>query len=185
MPSATGEHHNFLLELVESFLSSFAILLALYIFLAFPEIVSGASMEPTLMDGDRILVERVSRHILGYKRGDIIIFHPPGDDDIDYVKRVVGIPGDIVKISDCGVYVVKDNSRYVLEEPYLYSNTCTQGGPGFKDGKAQKIEDGHILVMGDNRTRSADSRTFGVISDKRVVGKAVARFWPLQKLEIL
>uniref|UniRef100_A0A7C4TL85 Signal peptidase I n=1 Tax=candidate division WWE3 bacterium TaxID=2053526 RepID=A0A7C4TL85_UNCKA len=185
MPSTSEFGKNFILEIVESFLSSLAVLLVLYAFLAFPEIVSGASMEPYIHDGERILVERISKHFSGYKRGDVVVFHPPDNDKIDYVKRVIGVPGDIVKIADCKVYVVRDSSRFVLEEPYVYAETCTQGGPGFNDGKAQKIEEGQLLVLGDNRSKSADSRLFGPITEDRVVGKAVFRFWPFSKFGFL
>jgi len=177
--------NNFILDIIESFVSSFVVLMVLYVFLAFPEIVSGASMEPMLHSGERILVERISKHVTGIERGDVIIFHPPGDDSVDYVKRVIGVPGDVVKVSDCKVYVTAEGSRYELEESYLYEGTCTGAGPSLKEGRAQKVEEGEYIVLGDNRTKSADSRFFGPITEDRVVGKAVLRFWPPKNLEIL
>lgn len=172
-------------EFVETLLSSIIILMVLYYLLAFPEIVSGSSMEPNIYDGERILVERVSRIFNGFNRGEIVVLHPPEDDNIDYVKRIIGIPGDTVRISDCKVFVSRDGKRFMLEEPYLSAETCTQGGVRFNEGKAQKIEDGTFLVLGDNREKSADSRIFGVISEERIVGKVVFRFWPFSQISFL
>jgi signal peptidase I len=138
-----------------------------------------------LKDGDRILVEKISKNFQDFERGDVVVFHPPDNDDIDYVKRVVGIPGDVVKILDCKVYITREGDKFMLEEPYLYENLCTKGGSGFLEGKAKKIEEGHYLVLGDNRNRSADSRLFGIIEEERMVGKAIYRFWPLSKTRFL
>lgn len=174
-----------LLDIIESFVSSFIVLMVLYIFLAFPEVVSGASMEPYLSDGERILVEKVTYRFEKPQRGDVIIFHPPEKDNIDYVKRVIGVPGDVVKIADCKVYITRDGERFEAEEPYLYGDSCTKGGPGFAEGKAKRISEGEYFVLGDNRGNSADSRVFGLIPEDRIVGKAVFRFWPLSKTDFL
>jgi len=176
---------EFVLELAETFVVSLAVLLIIYGVLAFPEIVSGASMEPTLYDGHRILVEKVSKHFKEFERGDIVVFHPPDNDRIDYVKRVIGVPGDVIKISDCKVFVTTGGSRFTLEEPYLYEGECTHGGPGFFEGKAQKIKNDEYLVLGDNRGKSADSKVFGTIGVDRMVGKAVFRFWPPSEISFL
>lgn len=173
------------IDIIESFVSSFVVLIVLYLFLAFPEVVSGASMEPYLHDGERILVEKITYRFQEPQRGDVIIFHPPENDNIDYVKRVIGVPGDVIKISDCRVYITRDGERFEASEPYLYEDTCTRGGIGFSDGRATRISEGEYLVLGDNRGNSADSRVFGLITTERIVGKAIFRFWPLSKVEFL
>ena len=174
-----------LTELLETVLSSFIILMVLYYLLAFPEIVSGSSMEPNIHNRERILVERVSRIFNGFKRGEIVVLHPPEDDNIDYVKRIVGIPGDTVRISECSVYISRDGKRFMLEEPYLSEGTCTRGGVAFQEGKAQKIEGGNFFVLGDNREKSADSRIFGLVTEDRIIGTAVFRFWPFSQVGFL
>lgn len=176
---------SLLLDIVESFISSFVVLMIIYVFLAFPEVVSGASMEPTLYNSERILVEKVSKRFNGFKRGDVIVFHPPSNGNVDYVKRIIGVPGDVFKISDCSVYITSNGEKFVLKEAYLYENTCTYSGPKFVEAKSMKIKENEYLVLGDNRPRSADSRVFGLISEDRVVGKAVFRFWPLDKVSFL
>ena len=175
-PSAKAK--EFIIELTETFVVSFVVIMVIYLFLAFPEIVSGASMEPSLFDKERILVEKITKHFKPFERGEVVVFHPPNDDNIDYVKRIIGVPGDIIKISDCKVYITRDGNRFMLEEPYLYENICTYGGSTIKEGQAMKIKDGGYAVFGDNRTKSADSRVLGFIEEDRIVGRVVFRFWP-------
>ncbi len=177
--------NDLFLEIAETLTVSFVVLMFIYGILAFPEIVSGASMERTLYDGERILVEKISKITNNFERGDVIIFHPPGNDEIDYVKRIIGLPGDIVRVSDCSIFITRDGRRLLLEEPYLENGTCTEGGNAITEGKAQKIEEEQYLVLGDNRSRSADSRFFGLINKDRIIGKAIFRYWPISKLGFL
>ncbi|MFZ5424677.1 MAG: signal peptidase I [Patescibacteria group bacterium] len=184
MDPETKQKPSAVAELFETFIVSIVLLLIVYLVLAFPEVVFGASMEPTLKTGDRILVERVTKRFNGLQRGDVVVLHPPGDDDVDYVKRVVGIPGDIFKIDDCKVYITRAGEKYELDEPYLALETCTSGGDSIKEGRALKLEEDEYVVLGDNRTRSVDSRSFGHITEDRVLGKVLVRFWPLNKLNV-
>lgn len=180
------KEHSLLIEVLETFVSSIVVLLVLYFWVAFPEVVYGASMEPTLHTSERILVERITPKFRELKRGDIVVLHPPGNDGVDYVKRIVGLPGEVIKIADCSVYISKDGKTFKVEEPYLFPDTCTQGGPILKEGRARKLNADEYVVMGDNRTKSADSRIFGPISkEDSILGKVVYRFWPPQKLELL
>lgn len=169
---------TFIIDFVETIVTSFVVLAVIYVGIAFPEVVQGASMEPTLYTGERILVERLSKHIKGIQRGDVVVLHPPGDDRVDYVKRVVGLPGEIVKVQDCRVYISSDGQKFELEEVYLSEGVCTFGGPILRDGRAQRLSDNEYLVLGDNRENSADSRFFGPIGKDRILGKAVFKFWP-------
>lgn len=173
--------NNFFLDILETVLTSLIVLFIIYMTIAVPEQVSGSSMEPNFYTGERILVEKISKHFRKFDRGDVVVLNPPGSENIDYIKRIVGIPGDIIKVIDCSVYVSRDGKRFKLDEAYLSKDTCTEGGPGLKDGRSLKIETGYYLVMGDNRSRSADSRVFGLVEGKKIVGRAVFRFWPLNR----
>jgi signal peptidase I len=179
----SAEIKNFLIELIETLVTSFAILLLIYLFIAFPEVVFGASMEPTLHTGERILVERLTNRFGEYERGDVVVLNPPGNDSDDYVKRVIGMPGEIVKVIDCNVYVSKDGKKYVLQEPYLDESTCTIGGLTLRNGRSVILDENDYFVLGDNRSRSADSRVFGLVEEERILGKVVLRFWPVTKLK--
>lgn len=177
--------YSLILELIEAVAISYFVLMLIYYVVAIPEIVSGASMEPTLYTNERILVDKVTPHFKPYKRGDIVVLHPPSNDNIDYVKRIIGLPGEIIKILNCKVYISKDGNQFVLVEDYLYDNMCTLGGTTIVEGKSQRISGDSYVVLGDNRTRSADSRIIGQITSDRIIGKVVLRFWPLNKLTFL
>lgn len=172
---------KFFMEMLETFVSSVIVILVIYSTIAFPELVVGSSMEPSFYTGERILVEKVTKRFSDFKRGDIVVLHPPGNDDIDYVKRVVGIPGDVVKIVDCKVYIKSGDDSFLYEENYLKDGVCTVGGAKIRDGRSFKIEGSDYLVLGDNRERSMDSRSFGLVSEDRILGKVVFRFWPFSK----
>lgn len=171
---------NGFFELIETFITSFIVLMVIYWTVALPEEVQGASMEPTFYTGERILVEKVTKHFQDFKRGDIVVLHPPSED-VNYIKRIIGIEGDVIKVLKCDVYVSRDGQRFVLEEPYLFDGICTAEGPSLREGRALRLEANQYLVLGDNRTHSMDSRVFGVIEKDRIVGKVVFRFWPFHK----
>lgn len=174
-----------LLEVTETILVAVLVLLTVYVTIAFPVEVSGSSMFPNLETGDRLLVEKITRYIEGYKRGEIVVLHPPENDYIDYVKRIVGIPGDTVKIYNCQVFISRDDSKFILDESlYLDSTICTVGGKNIVDGRVYTLSSDEFLVLGDNRTNSQDSRFFGILKEDRIQGKVVARFWPPAKVNI-
>jgi signal peptidase I len=136
--------------------------------------IPSASMEPTLMIGDRILVDKVSYHLHAVHRGDIVVFAtPPGEDAgpnvKDLVKRVIGLPGET--ISSAGGQVVINGKP--LKEPWLVPGTVTTGIT------TQKIPAGELFVMGDNRSDSSDSRFFGPIHQNLIVGRVIVKIWPL------
>ncbi len=141
--------------------------------------IPSASMQPTLMVGDRILVDKLSYHLHAVHRGDIVVFAtPPGEDagpDVkDLVKRVIGLPGET--ISSAGGQVVINGKP--LKEPWLVSGTITTGIT------PQKIPKGEYFVMGDNRSDSQDSRFFGPIHGSLIVGRVVVKIWPVTSFHI-
>ncbi len=145
--------------------------------------IPSASMEPTLHKGDRVLVNKLSYDLHDIHRGDVIVFELPpeqveGDGIKDLIKRVIGLPGDVIETRD-GVVYINDQA---VDEPYLAEGTVT-GDP--QDGQNPSIErltvpEGHVYVLGDNRSNSADSRypTRGPIPIDSVVGRAFALVWP-------
>lgn len=166
------------LELVETVLTSIVVIFVIYTTIAIPEQVQGASMEPSFYSGERILVEKVTKHFKDFQTGEVVVLHPPNDDNTDYIKRIIAIPGDIVKILKCDVYINRDGKKYKLEEPYLKEGTCTSAGGRIREGRSFELEEKEYLVLGDNRNRSADSRSFGLVDKNRIVGRVVFRFWP-------
>jgi len=140
--------------------------------------IPSESMVPTLEKGDRVLVNKLSYHLHAVHRGDIVVFtRPPGVDRQykDLIKRVIGLPGDVVSGRDGHVYI----DGRLLNEPYLPEGTVTQNMP------TEKIPAGTYWVMGDNRTNSADSRVFGPIAKQTIVGRAFVIWWPLSRIGLL
>jgi signal peptidase I len=148
-------------------------------------------MKPTLNVGDRVLVNKVSYRLHDVNRGDIVVFTTPpkakdANNEIkDLVKRVIALPGESFSTHGGGVYI---NGR-PLKEPYLQKGvqTCAPntGASGCGDVAATKIPAGDILVLGDNRPASKDSRFFGPIKESSIVGRVFVRIWPLNDLGFL
>jgi signal peptidase I len=140
--------------------------------------IPSQSMEPTLMVGDRILVDKLSYHLHAVHRGDIVVFGKPALETTpgvtDLVKRVIGLPGDTVSSQDGRVYI--DNKP--LAEPWLPSGTVTSGIT------TQTLGPNEYFVMGDNRGDSSDSRVFGPIPGSLIIGRVVVRIWPVLKFHI-
>ncbi|HDQ88625.1 MAG TPA: signal peptidase I [candidate division WWE3 bacterium] len=180
-----SEGKSFFLELLESLFSSLIVLFLIYKFIAMPEVVHGASMYPNFDTGERILLEKVTKHFKPYERGEVVILHPPGNENIDYLKRVVALPGDIVKIKDCKVYINRYGEKFELQEYYLDDAVCTTEGTFFKEGHSVRLSEDEFLVLGDNRSNSIDSRFFGVVKGSNIQGRVVFRFWPLDRLGFL
>ena len=173
---------SYIYEILETILISGIIIFALYYFIASVEVVWGPSMESNFHSGERILVDRISKKISPLKRGEVVVFFPPNDGEKHYIKRVIGVPGDIFKIIDCKVVISRGGSHYILEENYLDKDTCTKGGSVIKEGRSIKVEDGQYILLGDNREDSLDSRILGPIGGDRVVGRVIFRFWPVNKI---
>lgn len=166
-----------------------ALILALLIhnFVAIPIVVKGVSMMPTLQGGDRLIANKIGYTINGVERLDIIVFHATGEQD--YIKRVVGLPGDHIEYKDDQLYI--NGEEY--EEEYLdeYKNQLIDDNPFTYDFELETltgsvvVPEGHYFVLGDNRRDSKDSRTIGFVSVEDVIGKASVIYWPLEEIGIL
>jgi len=155
-----------------------AVVVRAFLFQAF--YIPSASMEPTLQKNDRVLVNKLSYKLHDVHRGDIIVFKAPKDVNPpvkDLVKRVIGIPGDTVEGRADG-YVYVNGKR--IHEPYLKPPGITT--PGFSK---RTVPPDHYWVMGDNRVVSEDSRFFGFIPKKDIVGRVFIRIWPLSRIDLL
>ena len=148
-----------------------ALLIKTFLFQAF--YIPSGSMEQTLAVGDRVLVNKISYDYGDLARGDVIVFHrppnaPPSDVD-DFIKRIIGLPGDTLEAIDGRVYV----NGVPTDEPYVDPGDVTTNLP------RTVVPDGHVFVMGDNRDNSTDSRIFGPVDQELIVGKAFLTVWPL------
>lgn len=137
--------------------------------------IPSGSMENTIMTGDRLIGNRLAYLFGEPERGDIIIFKYPDDETQLFVKRIIGMPGETVTIEDAKVYVGTDETKTLLEEPYLKEEWVVGTGP-----YAFEIPDGSYLVMGDNRNDSKDARYWvnTYVDANKIKGKAVFIYWP-------
>jgi signal peptidase I len=153
-----------------------------------PYRVEQRSMEQTLLQDQYVLVDKLTPRFDPYKRGDIVVFTPPedwGDNGTPFIKRVIGVAGDTVEIRDDGRVYIDD---VALDEPYLYSDE-PDGPPQATTTPLEQanwtIADNEVFLMGDHRSNSADSRTFGPVETDQVIGRAWLRYWPLDTFGIL
>ncbi|SIS44877.1 signal peptidase I [Salimicrobium salexigens] len=147
-------------------------------------IVDGESMEPTLYDGNLLMVNKVSYEWTEIHRQDVIVFHYNEKDD--YVKRVIGLPGDEIAVKDDELYVNDER----LEETYL-DKLRPEDGEVFTSSFTLEgitgiptVPPGKLFVLGDNRRHSLDSRSFGFIDSASVVGKVSIRYWPMSQVGV-
>jgi signal peptidase I len=148
----------------------FAVLIV--IFVVQPVKVEGTSMQPRLVDQERIFVNRFVYRFSEIHRGDIVVFWYPRDRSKSFIKRVMGVPGDDVEIRRGSVHI--NGSR--VEEPYLDPQFCDHDSLG-----RRIVPPGHYFVLGDHRSSSNDSRNWGFVSRELIYGKAVFRYWPISR----
>jgi signal peptidase I len=153
-----------------------ALLIKTFLFQAF--YIPSESMEPTLIDRDRVIVNKLSYRLHPVNRGDLVVFDRPPNEpptEIDeLIKRVIALEGETIEGRDGVVYI--DGQR--LHEPYVADGNFGSFGP-------VTVPDGHVFVMGDNRTNSRDSRIFGPIDEDLIVGRAFVRVWPIGRFAFL
>jgi signal peptidase I len=168
-----------ILEALQPIVMAFAIFMMVYLFLFQPHKVDGSSMFPNFHDKEFILTDKISYRRIEPQRGDVIIFHAPPPFDSDFIKRIIGLPGETVMVKDGGVFI---NDKK-LAEPYLPSSFVTMEKAFLREGVPYTIPSGYYIVMGDNRGFSSDSREWGPISRSAIVGKAWVRYWPPDRVE--
>jgi len=173
---------SFVMDMLETIVFVGAMFIVINLYILQPSQVRGSSMIPTLNDSDRIFVSRVTYKLRAPQRGDIVVLKSPSNPDIEFVKRVIGIPGDKIYFNncqepyqtECEIHVngVKLNETYIKDKTQLYENSIYQQDQQFT------IPEGDLFVMGDNRTGSLDSRIFGPIPQKDIIGVVFFRYFP-------
>ena len=144
--------------------------------------VVGSSMYPSLHDGDLLIASKVDYRLHPIERGDVVILKDPMDPRRDFIKRVVGLPGDRIQIRDHHVLV----NGGALREPYVQAPWVETGDwPGPAPNSVDVVPGGSYFVLGDNRDHSSDSRVFGRVRQDDIDAKAVMRFWPFQRVDML
>lgn len=165
-------------DLVTLILLVVFVVLPIRFFIAQPFIVSGQSMDPTFADGQYLIVDQLSYNFNSPARGDIVIFRYAGDTSKFFIKRVVGLPGETVKIVGNEIFIRRPGEEYSeLKENYIVEVFNANG--------EWKVDSDEIFVMGDNRNNSLDSRYFGPIKTNSITGRAYLRLFPLSEIDYL
>jgi len=169
-----------LTEIIQFALIALIIVIPVRMFIAQPFIVSGASMENTFHTGEYLIVDQVSYRMEDPNAGDVIVFRYPRNPSTFFIKRIIGTPGDTIQIDGNTITITNSEhpNGYILNEPYIASmaaNTFLH----------EELGEREYFVMGDNRDRSSDSRTWGILQRENIIGRAFIRLFPFKKIDIL
>ncbi len=170
----------FFLELLKVAVLAGATILLIRYFLFKPFYVKGASMEPNFFDKEYLIVDELSYRFRAPERGEVVVFKYPQNQKEFFLKRIIGLPGERVKISEgrVTIYNQAHPEGVVLDESYLPSDLLTSGDRTFVP-----LNDNQYFVLGDNRSNSYDSRRFGAVDKSLVIGRVLLRGWPLDRAE--
>ncbi len=148
-------------------------------FVAQPFVVSGASMEPTLDPHEYLIIDEISYYFQEPRRGELAIFRYPLDPELYFVKRIIALPGEMVEIKDGLVTITTlDGESMVLEEPY------TMPGSAMHDMRKLQLSDEEYFMLGDNRSESSDSRKWGPLTRRFIVGRVFMRLYPFNEIKL-
>jgi signal peptidase I len=165
----------FFLDVVEVIVFAVGIFFFIYLLIMRPHKISGQSMMPNFQDAEFLLTEKVTYYTRNPDRGDVVVFTPPISTTDEFIKRVIGLPGERILINNGHIYI---NDK-LLTESYIKDDVVTSGGPFLSEGVEYTVPAGQYFVMGDNRPNSSDSRYWGPITKKVMTGRAWVSYWPI------
>ena len=172
---------SFLLDIIETVVVAASMFVIVYLFLIQPHQVFGNSMLPNFHDQEYILTDKISYRFQAPQRGEIVVFRSPEDKEKDYIKRIIGLPGERVAVVGGKVYI----DGQVLPENYLDPDLQTPHGRFLGDDQPFLVPPDMYIVFGDNRLNSSDSRAFGPIPKTDIVGKALVVYWPPNRFHLI
>lgn len=177
---------QFILETIQAIVMALSVFIVIYLFFFQPHQVKGSSMYPFFEDGEFLLTDKISYRFNSPQRGDVIVFKAPPSEpcaeiECEYIKRVIGLPGEKVKVSQGHIYV----NDLLLNEDYLPADLLTNTGSFLQEDLDAVVPSDYYLPMGDNRRHSRDGREFGPIPFDSIIGKAWVRYWPVNKMGIV
>ncbi|ARI79194.1 signal peptidase I [Halobacillus mangrovi] len=176
------------LDWIKAFVIAAVLAIVVRVFLFAPVVVEGPSMLPTLHSSDHLIVSKINYTLGSPERFEVVVFH--ATEKKDYIKRVIGLPGDHVEYKNDKLYIngqemaepfLKDEKEHVDSGQMLTDDFTIEELPG----GYEEVPENHFLVLGDNRTNSTDSRMLGVIPADQIVGEAILSYWPLNRIEFI
>lgn len=180
MSSTAQSIAEFVWEVVKVVVLAIAIVIPIRYFLFQPFVIEGSSMEPNFHEGDYLIVDELSYRLRAPERGEVVVFKYPRDTSKRFIKRVIGLPGETIQISDGRVTItpVSGNS-FTLSEDYI------PYGLKAPDVAPYKLGEGQYYVLGDNRPFSWDSQDWEELPLKYIIGRVQLRLWPLNQLSVV
>ncbi len=181
-PSSIKKATNFIWELIKIVIISLMIIIPIRMFVVQPFIVEGASMMPNFYDGEYLIVNEFSYRFFPPKRGEVVIFHPPQNHRIYYIKRIIGLPGETVELREGVIYIyntAEPQGKRLSELGYEVENHLSPN-----QTEKVTLDKDEYYLLGDNRTNSLDSRSFGPVKFDYLKGKAWVRAFPFNRLNI-
>lgn len=181
MKSVLKKIGQFILDTIQMIVLALSVFIIIYLFLFQPHQVKGNSMYPNFHNGEFLLTNKISYRFDSPQRGDVIVFKAPKSEpcaeiECEYIKRIIGLPGDRVMVKGGKVYI---NGQILDESKYLSSDVLTGSGTFLPEGVEKSIGNNSYLPLGDNRPYSRDGREFGLIGRDMIIGRAWLRYWPL------
>ena len=178
---------TFLLDTIEIITTAFAIFVVMFLFVVQIHEVNGDSMLPNFHDKEYVLTDKISYKFKEPQRGEVVIFKAPPKPRDEYIKRLIALPGEKIKIQNNKIIIYNDGhpKGFVLQEDYLKNGILTKGKSAIPADTLISIPEGEYLVFGDNREASSDSRHWGTVGKGLIVGRAVFRIWPPTALSVI
>jgi len=178
-----GSIGTVILDFIQSIVLALSVFVLIYLFVAQPNEVKGNSMLPNFKNGEFLLTDKLSYRFGKPQRGDVVVFKaPPSEpcaaDECEYIKRVIGVPGDRVMVKSGKVFL---NGK-MLDQSFVPETVISDAGAYNKEGVEVVVSENNYLCFGDNRPHSRDGREFGPIKKELIVGKAFFKYWPLSSL---
>lgn len=169
---------KFLYETIQTIVVFLSIFAFIYYLAVQPHQIQGDSMLPNFFNNEYILTDKITYRFSEPIRGNIVVFKAPNNLRRDYIKRVIGLPNETVSLMNNHIYI----NGSALDEYYLDPEEQINGGAFLQEGKEVKLNSTEYFVLGDNRDRSQDSRTWGPITKDKIIGRVFFRYWPLKEI---
>lgn len=173
------ERYKDVLDFIKFAIIAAVIVIPIRMFIAQPFVVNGESMYPTFNDKEYLIVDEISYIINGADRGDVVIFKYPKDTSRFFIKRIIGMPNEKISIEKGEITIFNEENKngFKLDEPYINEK--------FETSETYITGDDEYFVMGDNRNRSSDSRIWGILPQKLMIGRAYLRLLPIKNISYL
>src|SRR3989344_8298041 len=165
---------SFFLDIIETIVVALCVFVIVYLFFLQPHQVIGNSMFPNFHDKEYILTDKISYRVRPPERGEVVVFKSPEDEEKDFIKRIIALPGETIRLQDGKIFI----NGILLNEPYVDSNLRTPPGKFLGENQEVTVPQDTFIVFGDNRLNSSDSRSWGVVTKSEIIGKELLVYWP-------